>query len=188
MASPELVCPRWEQSGSVPGNTSLASPGLDLEGQRSRPVAALASLEVGFETGSVAAASSDELRGGERAGPGEARRTTGCSILIQFQADRAAPSAPADADMCSGLGEKELWFGISIVHRIDHARLSRSGLLRAILAGVNRKGFADMEARLGQDEEASSSVEEEDSEEQEDGFGSDALQKMLSHVPSFDRS
>lgn len=74
------------------------------------------------------------------------------------------------------------------MHRIDQARLSKSGLLRAILAGVNRKGFADMEARLGQDEEASSSVEKEDSEEQEDGFGSDALQKMLSHVPSFDRS
>ena len=166
----------------------MASPGLDLDGQRSRPVAALASLEVDFETGSAAAASLEELPGGERVGPAEAHRTTGCSILIQFQADRGAPSAPADADMCSGLGEKELWFGISTLHRIDHARLSRSGLLRAILAGVNRKGFADMEARLGQDEEASSCVEKEDSEEQEDGFGSDALQKMLSHVPSFDRS
>ncbi|KAH0855936.1 hypothetical protein HID58_084197, partial [Brassica napus] len=78
-------------------------------------------------------------------------------------------------------------FGISIVHRIDQARLSRSGLLRAILAAANRKGLADMEARLVQDEEASSSSEE-DSEEQEDGFGSDPLKTMLSHVPSFDRS
>ena len=119
-------------------------------------MAALASLEVDFETGS-AAASLEELPGGERAGPGEAHRTTGCSILIQFQADQGAPSALVDADMCSDLGEKELWFGISIVHRIDQARLSRSGLLRAILAAANRKGLADMEARLVQDEEASSS-------------------------------
>lgn len=64
VASQELVdlCQRWEQSGPVPGNASLASLELDLYRQQTGPAAALASLELEFETGSAASLAGENQR------------------------------------------------------------------------------------------------------------------------------